>query len=144
MTESNKKAPPSRWTRPIGVLFLGWHLLGLAGLCLVLALGRAQPIDMKGLLPAMTLGLAVGATYLAGGLHPLFRLVPSVLWLALVGLRVVVSAAAKMRLSGEAPALRVVVLLYAVFIVGILAYHIYLDVGILRHRPQGPPESTEQ
>jgi len=126
MVERTSWPEPSKSAKVIGVLFTGLYVLTLAYWFLFRA--YRQPGEVA--LPIVGIGLAVGIAYLAGRVHPMVRIVPSVLWIVVVIVSFVLPGSSDSTHGGAVKVLCAVVLICA------LAYHAYVDVRVLlaRHR----------
>lgn len=130
MSEPTGWPKPGRLTKIIGVLFTALHLLSLCFWILFWA--RRQPglVDLR----TVVIGLAVGITYLAGELHPMIRIVPSVLWVVLAGIPSIVSRLMEGPWTGGDARGSIMAVLCATLLVCALAYHVYLDARLLLAR----------
>ena len=126
MVERTSWPEPSKSAKVIGVLFTGLYVLTLAYWFLFRA--YRQPGEVA--LPIVGIGLAVGIAYLAGRVHPMVRIVPSVLWIVVVIVSFVLPGSSDSTHGGAVKVLCAVVLICA------LAHHAYVDVRVLlaRHR----------
>jgi len=127
MVERTSWPEPSKSAKMIGMLFVGLCVLTLAYLMLRIVLRvNWQP----GAVPIIVIELAVGIAYLAGRVHPMVRVVPSVLWIVVVVVSFLLPGSSDSTHGGAVKMLCAVVLICA------LAYHAYVDVRVLlaRHR----------
>jgi len=113
---------PNKLTKIIGVLFAALYVLMLA---YVIAFWVTTGQPRVAMLLTVITGLAVGVAYSVRRVHPMARIVPSVLWVVLVGF----SPVSPWR--GDSTQGGAVQLLCAAVLICALAYHVYVDVKVL-------------
>jgi len=127
MKASRRASGPSALTKPIGLFFTAVNILILILMLILRTVFRPDALDLPRTVGVVTLGFLVGIAYLVGGPHPIIRLVPSVLWIAVVGLPALCIRLGSGPWQGTGAAGSLLVVIYQGLLVGALVYHAVLD-----------------